>query len=473
MKSIRSHLSRTMLLGFGALLLLSSLSIYFFTRVALLKEFDAGLKTRAQIIMSASEQGEDGFQLETGDTYFSDFNAPSASQFFEIWQTDGKVCARSKSLKNADLPQHHGSLSKPAYWNLVLPDGSAGRAIGLEFLPKVENEEGETAKASKVILVVASNRETLERTLAILATMLVAAGLLTILITIPMVGLSLRRGHAPLELLARQAATINADSLQSRFPVESMPEELQPIARRLNDLLGRLETSFERERRFSADLAHELRTPLAELRSHAEVEMQWADGAESEKHRETLDIAIQMESMVTRLLELARSENKEIPLHVESVVVAPLIEDVWRPLAPKAQKKQLAVKTYVPPDASLQTDPVLLRSILANLLSNAVEYTPERGMISIDWLNDVDELRISNTVHDLNADDVPHLFERLWRKDKSRTGTDHCGLGLSLSSEFAKLLGLSLTARFAGENTLILSLKTHEPGAQRSSNRPQ
>jgi signal transduction histidine kinase len=363
------------------------------------------------------------------------------------------------------LPRQQGPLAQPAYWNLVLPDGKAGRAIGLKFLPKVENENGKTTSAPELVLVVASSRQALERTLAILATMLVAAGLLTILITVPMVGFSLRRGHAPLELLARQAAAINADSLQSRFPEASMPEELQPITKRLNDLLGRLEASFERERRFSADLAHELRTPLAELRAHAEVEMQCAEGTESEKHRETLDITLQMEAMVTRLLELARSENKQIPVHAEPVMVARLIEDLRDPLTGKAQNKQLAVKNDVPPEVSLQTDPTLFRSILANLMSNAIEYAPKNGCVAIEWMNETGELRVSNTIHDLNADDVPHLFERLWRKDKSRTGTEHCGLGLALSSEFAKLLGMSLTARLAGEKTLILSLKTRDSEA--------
>lgn len=460
MRSIRHQLFLTMLLGFGVLLLGSGAGIYFFTRMALVREFDAGLQARAQTIMSAVEQGEDGFQFESGDMDFPGAGRNQDSPLYEIWLANGKVGARSESLKTVDLPQRAGSLASPDFWNLTLPDGRPGRAIGLRFPPKVEHEDGEApAAAPEVTLVVASGCRGLDHTLGVLATMLAAAGLLALLLTMPMVSVSLRRGHAPLDLLARQAAAINADSLQTRFPVDSLPAELQPIAGRLNDLLERLEASFERERRFSADLAHELRTPLAELRTLAEVELRWAQGAEADKHRETLEITLQMETMVARLLELARSENNKIIPQWEQVMAAPLLEEVWRPLAGKAEKKRLTTNFNAPATATLRTDRVLFRSILANLLSNAVEYAPEHGRIEVDWPGAGGELTVSNTVDDLTADDVTHLFERLWRKDKSRTGNDHCGLGLAVSREFARLLGLELTARLDREKTLTLSVK--------------
>ena len=399
-----------------------------------------------------------GFKSSFPTLFFQGTNNEATPQFFELWRTNGTVSARSESLNDADLPLRFGSSARPAYWNLNLPGSHAGRAIGLKFSPKAEDEEAKHLAPLEAIVVVAADRQSLDRTLDTLAIVLVVTGLLTIIITVPMVSFSLRRGHAPLGQLARQAAAITADSLQTRFPVDPMPEELRPITTRLNDLLGRLEASFERERRFSADLAHELRTPLAELRSLAEVELAWPEGEESEKHRETLNIALQMEAMVTRLLELARCENGKIALQFESVSIASLVEEVWHPLAAKAKMKQLAFSFNVPPGAMIQTDRVLFRSILTNLLSNAVEYTPQNGQVEIRWQSDVGELSVSNTVHDLNAADVPHLFERLWRKDKSRTGGDHCGLGLVLSRTFAELLGLALKAHFGGEKKLTVSL---------------
>ncbi len=459
MKSIRQQLTLTILACFGLLLICSSTAIYFSTRVALLNQFDAGLRAKALTVMSLTEQGQDGIQVELPNTFFEGSNGEAYPQFYELWQTNGQICHRSASLRDSDLPRRFGSSSEPAFWNLLLPGGYAGRAIGLKFLPKAEDENTRRIVPLDAVIVVAADRRSLDRTLNTLAAVLAVAGILTICITVPVVNISLRRGHAPLGQLSQQASTITADSLGNRFPVDSIPEELHPITTRLNDLLGRLEQSFERERRFSADLAHELRTPLAELRSHAEVELAWPEGEDPRMHRETLDIALQMEAMVTRLLELARCENGKIPLQEEALLVTQLVEEAWRPLAGKAKGKQLAVDFDVPQDAQIQTDRALFRSILINLLSNAVEYAPQAGQMKVSWQSDARELTISNTVHDLNPADVPHLFERLWRKDKSRTGNEHCGLGLALSREFAGLLGFSLMASFRGEKNLALTLK--------------
>ena len=452
-----------MLIGFGLLLAGSGAAIYLVTRVSLVREFDAGLRAKAVTIMSLAQQGEDGLQVDMPDG-LRNIEMP---QYFELWQTNGTLCLRSASLQGSDLPFRFGAPPAPAIWNLKLPNGRHGRAIALKFQPETDDEDGPPAAPTEAVLVVAGDRQSLDQTLNILAAVLGMTGLLTILVTVPLVKFSLRRGHASLDQLATRAAAINASSLSARFPEAALPEELQPIAICLNDLLRRLETSFERERRFSADLAHELRTPLAELRALAEVELTWSDGKPLEEHRATLDIALRMSALVERLLELARSETGKISLHLEPVPLLPLVEEIWRPLAPKANARQLAFHRHVPAGTMLETDPALLRSILTNLLGNAVEYAPPNGQVEVRWHDDL-RLSISNSVQDLTEADIPHLFERMWRKDKSRTGNEHCGLGLTLSRTFAGLLGYHLTAHFENGNRLTISLAT----APRSSQLP-
>jgi two-component system sensor histidine kinase QseC len=117
----------------------------------------------------------------------------------------------------------------------------------------------------------------------------------------------------PLSSLAKRAETIHASSLQLRFPTDNIPVELLPIAQRLNDLLARLEASFAREQRFSADVAHELRTPIAELRTLAEVALKWPDDVNQAALKEALNIALQMESVATGLMALARCDGR--PAH--------------------------------------------------------------------------------------------------------------------------------------------------------------
>jgi signal transduction histidine kinase len=234
----------------------------------------------------------------------------------------------------------------------------------------------------------------------------------------------LRGALAPLNELADQAARVNADSLTERFPTNSMPAELRPISSRLNDLLGRLQEAFERERRFSADLAHELRTPIAELRSLAELALKWPEAREAEADREVLAIALQMEGIVTRLLALLRSERGQLPVAMERIGLSSLVENVWRAFAKQAASKQLKVAREVSENAEVETDPVLARSILANLLDNAIEYTPVGGMVRVEGEVDARQikLQVSNTVENLTADDLPKLFDRFWRKDLARAG---------------------------------------------------
>lgn len=458
MKSIRRQLTRTFLAGFGLVLLCGGLAVYFLLRLALLEAFDSSLRAKAAALIAMADDDEHGFHIENSDTFWLP-EERNLHVYYEVWRTNGVRCALSGNLEtDLPLPKEY------SFWNLELPGDIDGRAIGLPFILKKDDEDSPKSSSEQFIAVVAEDRLEIDSTLSILATVLIGTGLVGLVFTVILVNSALRRGHAPLERLAVQASLINADSLRVRFPVDSLPIELQPIARRLNDLLARLESSFERERRFSADLAHELRTPISELRSLAEVELAWPEGGETEKYRDVLNVALRMETLVVRLLELARSEHGAAPVRLEPVRLEPLVADVWRPFAGRAAERRLAVEMSVPADAVLDTDPVLFRSILANLFANAVEYSPAGGRCAIRWDAARRELTAGNTVQDLNSADIPHLFERLWRKDPSRAGGEHCGLGLALSRVLAARLGLELSAHLDATSFLAMTLRPRGGG---------
>ena len=231
-----------------------------------------------------------------------------------------------------------------------------------------------------------------------------------------------------------------------------MPAELRPIAERLNDLLARLDEAFQRERRVTADIAHELRTPIAELRALAEVGLKWPEEA---AFQDAFQIAQRMETLVTGLLALARHESGKQPVGREPVALANLVDKVWQPIAERARGRQLDVAIEVTGD--WQTDPILLRLIVGNLLANAVEYAPNRGKIRVVGNDSL--LEISNSTDDLTREDLPHLFERFWRKDVSRTDAGHSGLGLTLARAATAALGLELTAEMPEAGMLRLSLR--------------
>jgi len=262
----------------------------------------------------------------------------------------------------------------------------------------------------------------------------------------------------PLHALSDATARIDADTLSTRFPPAELPAELRPIAERLNELLARLEASFERERRFSSDLAHELRTPIAELRSAAECALKWPDSRPPQTDRDTLEIARQMERITTNLLALARREKRgekgQAVAALEPVALAPLLDETWRPFAPRAAERRLDVSISAN-DALCLADATMLRSILANLYDNAVEYTPAGGAFRVEVVLSADAVAIiftndTDPLAPLTPEDVPKLFDRFWRKDPSRTGAGaHAGLGLPLARALAQAMGWTLAARLA------------------------
>jgi two-component system sensor histidine kinase QseC len=269
----------------------------------------------------------------------------------------------------------------------------------------------------------------------------------------------LRKGLEPLERLGDRAAAIDSDSLDTRFSVSELPEELQPIAGRLNDLLLRIEQSFERERRFSADLAHELRTPLAELRSLVECSQKWPDTKAPGDDGEILAITSQIEAIVSHLLALARSDRGQIPVRSESVSLGKVVGERWSRLAERAASRGLRTELKLE-DASGDFDPALLRSILDNVLENAVDYSSVPGEVRISVRKESARavLTVENSCLPLSREDVPRLFERFWRGEASRTGGQHVGLGLPLARAFAEAMGWRLTAAIDTPGVLLVTL---------------
>ncbi len=455
MSTIRQRLTRRLLFG-GALLLLTGAGIaYLIARTALTREFDNALDTKALALTTLIEQDKGNLVVDFGDQFMHEFDSGNSTAFFELWDMDGNAIARSDSLRGENLPQRYG----PNGWDLTVPSGVKARAMGMRFKPHPADEK-KAAAPLEAVLVVAASRSDLDRALATLGAVLAGSSLLVLTLTAAGVPWLLRRELAPLDRLADQAQRISAESLGERFPTDGLPAELAPISARLNDLLQRLQTSFTRERQFSDDLAHEFRTPIAELRSLAELSLKWPDARADDADRNVLAIAQQMEAIITRLLAIARSNQGQTAVEPQRVALAPLVAAVCQPLQARAASRQLAIQTDVSASLEVQSDPVLLRSIVTNLLDNAIEYSRSGGSVRIQSQaqNGHFALQVTNPVDQLNAEDVPHLFERFWRKDSARSASEHSGLGLPLARAFATSLGCSLTATLNGDECLTMTL---------------
>lgn len=444
MNSLRRQLTRRLLAVFALLLGVALLALYSVIWLELTRAFDSALESRALGVSALVEQEGGGLQMDFSEKLMRSFAADGSRYYFEIRNRSGALVARSPSLQGRELGLPRApATERPVFWNLSLPNGRPGRAVIFTFQPMPSGELA--TKAVPVQLVVAMDRENLDETLGGLLAMVAGCGAVLLGAVFLVVPRVLRRGLVPLDRLGEQAAAIDAGSLAVRFPTTSLPAELQPITGRLNDLLARLEAAFERERRYSADLAHELRTPLAELRSLAECALKWPEAREPGTDRDVLASALQMEALVTRLLTLARGERGQLAVGCEPVDVAATVAAAWQPFAARAAERRLAVE-ITGPAVRVPADPVLLRSILGNLFDNAVDYSPPGGTISIT-VEAGGGVWVANPSGALTPEDVARLFERFWRKETARTGGEHVGLGLNLARTFATAMDWKLEVK--------------------------
>jgi two-component system sensor histidine kinase QseC len=458
-RSLRGRLTVWLLLGTGLLLAAGGLLLDRVIGSRLRREYDAALLDKARSLVTLTEQQDGKAWLEFSYAFMPEFAAQESPDYFELRLADGSVIERSRSLGAWDLPHIGAPLDRPLLRDVTLPDGRRGREIEISFHPRSEDEEIAGTESRHVpgarsadpgvtaVLAVAEGREDLRALLASIRAMLAAAvlGLLggTAFLVKAVVGVGLR----PLDDLAGRLEEMDADSLGQPLEAAAAPAELVPVIHHLNGLLARLDRSFARERSFSANLAHELRTPLAELRAVAEVALKWPDDPASweESFTEIRGIGLQMERVVVNLLALARCDGRQQTVERSAVLLRELAAGCWSSVAQEAEEKGMALALDIPPGLTVRTDREKLSLILSNLFSNAVAYGSPGRPVACSAVSG--EVVVGNFTGDLAAGDLPRLFERFWRKDPARSGGRHSGLGLSLVRALCALLGLEVEAR--------------------------
>lgn len=457
MSSIRRQLTWKLLLGVVSCVSIGLAAIILTARHELLESFDVNLRTRALAVTALTEVEDGRVAFDFSPDFLRGFDGPRPRHYFEVWTAEGRPLARSPSLGLRDLALGAVPTDRPAYRDVDFPDGRPARMIEIAY-------RAQGAPASQpgppLVIEAASDRTELDETLNEFLGVAAACAALLYVGVIWWVPRVLTREMAPLADLASRAGSIGADNLGDRFRSEGLPAELGPIAVRLNELLARLEQSFDNERRFSADLAHELRTPLAELRSMAECAMKWPDERNEGWERDVLAVSAQMEALVTRMLALARSESGQILVNVERIEPASVAREAWKPFETRAAARGIRPMIDLS-DGAAMADRVLLQSVLSNLFDNAVEYAPLGSELRVSCTETSDgfSLRVSNPASEITAQDIPRLFERFWRKEAARSGGgQHVGLGLSLARSFGASMGWTLGASLSTEGWIVFNL---------------
>jgi two-component system OmpR family sensor kinase len=249
-------------------------------------------------------------------------------------------------------------------------------------------------------------------------------------------------GLAPVEAMRRQAAQVSLSGKDARLPLPAAHDEIRRLGETLNDMLGRLRGSFERERQFVADASHELRTPVAVLKTELEGALRTGDyGPEV---REALVAAIEecdhLAQLAEDLLVLARSEDGQLPMRLERLQAQPLCAGVRERFIDRATERGRRIRVDAPEDLDLWADPLRLRQALGNLVDNALRHGDGDVLLHARSARAGVELEVADEGAGFADDIAQRAFERFTRGDAARS-RGGAGLGLAIVRAIAEAHG--------------------------------
>ncbi len=357
----------------------------------------------------------------------------------EIWDRDGKVVYRSAAMNQMRVPDH-----APAV--LDRPVTRAYPHVPLRVLVK----DVRTPESSYIVMVAIPIHDFAEATREVESTLWIAIPLLLLMSVAGGYWIA-GRALSPIRLMIAAADNIHLGDLSTRLAIPPADDELQRLALTLNRMLGRLQAGFERMTRFTADASHELRTPIALLRTRTEILLRRT--RTPEEYRSALEANLDELERISALLEelmlLARADAGAETLHFADVDLTELVRATAAAMRPLAEVKRLAWSVALPHDAvHINGDESALRRLLLVLIDNAVKYTSAEGSVRIAVCSrdKTATVEVRDTGIGIAQDVLPNIFDRFYRAEQART-TDGAGLGLSIGQWIAERHGGSICVK--------------------------
>lgn len=435
-----------------AVLAVFSVFVYFNLRMSLLSGIDDTLRLSATQTIATSN-------IQNGQVNFSD-NLPDGSTATDLQERgltirilspDGKLLEAFGPFSNLPVSTSDlsaGSRMQPTITTVTVSTESD--PVRLYSEPIMDNDQ--LVGMVQVAQSLGDMYDTLSR---LLTTILLAAPLLVSIAGIGGYFLA-AQALAPIDQMTRTAQRISAEDLSARIELPGTDDEVGRLASTFDHMIRHLDEAFQRERRFTADASHELRTPLAAIQ--AIINVIRAERRSPEDYEQALDDLAEetdrLRTLTEDLLNLARSDTNKT-LEFEDIDISMLLSDLGDSLRPLAEKKSLTLTTDISDSFIITGDGDSLIRLFVNLLDNAIKYTSCGGIsVSIHRsMHNTVEVSITDTGQGIPSEDLPHIFERFYRVEKSR-GSRGSGLGLAIAAQIAHAHGGKIVVRSkVGEGT--------------------
>ena len=382
-------------------------------------------------LRSAAGKLASHIELEDGDLrLLNDLDLPAGTQYLLTTESGGRVVSSENAWTDA-----------PSFQPDEVYLASNGRGDQLYLDQELEMEGGE-----KIQIRVCRSNDTVERSLDQLQ--------LVMLLAVPaFLGLAVFGSYflaklalRPIDHITETAVSLGAGNLSRRITGIESRDEVGRLAGAFNGMLARLEESFQREKQFTSDASHELRTPVSVIMAYAENLTAHAPDQETEKQAAAILLeSRRMHSIIAQLLALTRGYEGKYRLEREEVSLSEMVSDVLAELTEEAAASGIRLAGQVPPEIRLSADQSLMTQLLLNLVENGIKYGKAGGTVTV-WAQEQDGhtlLTIQDDGIGIGETDLPRIFDRFYRADQARDRSGS-GLGLSIVKWIVELHGWTI-----------------------------
>jgi heavy metal sensor kinase len=410
----------------------------------------------------AEEQGESAEDYEIWDKIYEHSLLNAKKQFIYVFDRQGRTFYKSYNLGRENLP----SPVKLALNSVTISESSLGdKAIRLASLDtrlyriRVAYPEDEIT-------------DLLQNLFSIFLLLIPIVLLISVLGGYFLAKKSLR----PVDEITQTARKITATNLQERIHVANSRDEIGRLTETLNEMIERLEASFEKVTQFSMDASHELRTPLTIMRG--EIELALRETQATDFYRETLasllEEVVRMARIIDGLILLAKADGNDVKLEKKPIRLDVLANEIKEDAEVLAERKQISISILKLDEATVMGDEIRLRQLMLNLVDNAVKYTSGGGKVtlSLEMSDGNARFMVEDTGIGIPPKHLEKIFDRFYRIDKSRSRLpDGLGLGLSISKWVAeahggRLLVESKVGKGSKFTVILPAIASHEKNAE-------
>lgn len=467
MKSIRSKLVVTLSVTITSFVLCILLATDIAVDSWIDNEFDRSLQSKAGMLMTLVHKTDEGFSFNFSSEFMPEFAGEIEPEYFQVWSKEGTF-TRSKSLdlfEVKNLPFEDLEIGESKIRPLQLPDGRDGRVFYSRFIPQgKDNTSVDTYKKTNdepLTLAYASSSEEVDFVLWLIDVIFIVTTITVIVFIRLFVRKAIDTSLAPLIKLNQDISQLSITSEGSQIFIQEPVKELLPIVESLNAFIKENRQLYLREKRLTSDIAHEIKTPIAELINMAEVAIRFPNEIELNEDfkPEALKISLRLKNIVSNLLLLHKYSNgkliKQDACDLNQVITR-VLENT------DLSRVNLELNENAP---AIISNLFALESIISNLVNNAKQYSPLNSKILVSTMISKEKLlflSVTNSlIEPLSDNDIDQLFDPLWQKDTSRTSNDNFGLGLSIAKTLSKAIDAQLSAEVSDRKiTFSLALNT-------------